>query len=64
MLSEALDETQKRHKINNLLTKWRRGGWIVNVGSDKGSRWMAAEKVAEKKEKNAEKKKKGAGKFR
>ena len=55
-LSEALDEQQKRNKINNLLTKWRRAGLIVNIGSDKGSRWVAAEKIAEKKEKAAEKK--------
>lgn len=55
-LSEALDERQKSNKINNLLTKWRRAGFIVNKGSDKGSRWVTAEKVAEKKEKVAEKK--------
>lgn len=55
-LSEALDEEQKYNKINNLLTKWRRGGYIFNKGSDKGSRWVIAENVAEKKEKVAEKK--------
>lgn len=55
-LSEALQEEQKVSKINNLLTKWRRAGWIVNLGSDKGSRWVLAEQVAEKKEQVAEKK--------
>lgn len=55
-LSEALNEEQKANKINNLLTKWRRAGLIVNLGSDKGSRWVSAEKNAEKKEKAAEKK--------
>jgi ATP-dependent DNA helicase RecG len=55
-LSEALDEVQKVNKINNLITKWRRAGQIINLGSDKGSRWVLAEKSAEKKEKAAEKK--------
>lgn len=55
-LSEALNQEQKVNKINNLLTKWRRAGVIVNLGSDKGSRWVSAEKSAEKKEKAAEKK--------
>jgi ATP-dependent DNA helicase RecG len=55
-LSEALDEGQKVNKINNLMTKWRRAGQIINLGSDKGSRWVLAEKSAEKKEKAAEKK--------
>jgi ATP-dependent DNA helicase RecG len=55
-LSEALQGEQKVSKINNLLTKWRRAGWIVNLGSDKGSRWVLAEQVAEKKEQVAEKK--------
>jgi ATP-dependent DNA helicase RecG len=55
-LSEALTDVQKVNKINNLLTKWRRAGLIVNMGSDKGSRWVSAEKKAEKKEKAAEKK--------
>jgi ATP-dependent DNA helicase RecG len=48
-LSDALNETQKLNKINNLLTKWRRSGRIVNTGSDKASRWVSAEKLAEKK---------------
>jgi ATP-dependent DNA helicase RecG len=48
-LSEALNEQQKSNKINNLITKWRRAGRIVNLGSDKGSRWASAEKIAEKK---------------
>lgn len=55
-LSEALSEKQKINKINNLITKWRRSGRIVNLGSDKASRWVAAEKIAEEKEKAAEKK--------
>ena len=45
-LSEALSETQKVSKINNLLTKMRRNGQIFNAGSDKTSLW----KIAEKKE--------------
>lgn len=44
-LSDALNEAQKSNKINNLLTKWRRAGWIVNIGSDKVSRWVSAEKT-------------------
>ena len=48
-LSDALDAPQKTNKINNLLTKWRRAGLIKNLGSDKGSRWVLAEKNAEKK---------------
>jgi ATP-dependent DNA helicase RecG len=44
-LSDALNEAQKSNKINNLLTKWRRAGWIVNIGSDKVSRWVSAEKM-------------------
>ena len=45
-LSEALTADQKITKINNLLTKMRRNGLIVNAGSDKVSLW----KIAEKKE--------------
>jgi ATP-dependent DNA helicase RecG len=55
-LSDALDDTQKTNKINNLLTKWRRAERIQNLGSDKGSRWVLSGPVAEKKEKAAEKK--------
>ncbi|MBU3679791.1 MAG: transcriptional regulator [Candidatus Kapabacteria bacterium] len=44
-LSDALNEAQKSNKINNLLTKWRRAGRIVNLGSDKVSRWVSAEKT-------------------
>ena len=55
-LSDALVITQKTNKINNLITKWRRAGRIQNLGSDKGSRWVLPEKIAEKKEKGAEKK--------
>jgi ATP-dependent DNA helicase RecG len=49
-LSELLSETQKTNKINNLLTKLRRKGLIVNVGVDSAPRWQFAEKFAEKKE--------------
>jgi hypothetical protein len=28
-----------------LLTIWRRAGWIVNIGSDKVSRWVSAEET-------------------
>ncbi len=55
-LSDALDAPQKASKINNLLTKWRRAGRIRNLGSDKGSRWVLVQEIAEKKEKAAEKK--------
>lgn len=44
VLSELLSENQKSNKINNLLTKWRRAGVIVNRGSDRVSRWTLAEK--------------------
>lgn len=49
-LSEALDSKQKTNKINNLLTKLRRNGVIVNQGSDRLPRWVLAENDAEKKE--------------
>lgn len=38
-LSEALTEAQKANKISYLLTKMRRGGQIVNTGSDKVPQW-------------------------
>ncbi len=43
-LSDALGYKQKIIKINNLLTKWRRNGLIVNNGSDRAPRWQLAEK--------------------
>jgi ATP-dependent DNA helicase RecG len=43
-LSDALSDEQKTNKINNLLTKLRRGGRIVNKGSDRSPRWWLAEK--------------------
>lgn len=43
-LSEALNDIQKTHKINNLLTKMRRAKQIINAGSDKASLWQIAEK--------------------
>ena len=43
-LSEVLTDEQKTNKINNLMTKMRRQGLIENLGSDKGSRWVLAEK--------------------
>jgi ATP-dependent DNA helicase RecG len=49
-LSEALDDQQKTNKINNLLTKLRRKGLIVNQGADSSPRWHLAEIIAEKKE--------------
>jgi len=49
-LSDALDETQKVNKINNLLTNLRRKGVIENRGVDSAPRWCLAEKNAEKKE--------------
>lgn len=42
-LSEALTEDQKINKINNLITKMRRHGTIVNQGSDRAPRWVLAE---------------------
>lgn len=38
-LSEALTEAQKANKISYLLTKMRRGGQIVNTGTDKSPHW-------------------------
>jgi ATP-dependent DNA helicase RecG len=49
-LSDALDHKQKSNKVNNLLTKLRRNGVIVNRGSRRVPCWMLAEKLAEKKE--------------
>lgn len=43
-LSEALSEKQKAIKISSLLTKLRRKGTIVNVGSDTASCWKLVEK--------------------
>lgn len=42
-LSEVLTEEQKTNKVNNLLTKMRRKGIIINAGSDKASLWKLAE---------------------
>ncbi|AGP31776.1 RNA-binding domain-containing protein [Corynebacterium terpenotabidum] len=39
VLSEALTPEQKANKISNLLTKLRRRGRIVNLGSRSNSRW-------------------------
>ena len=44
-LSDVLEEGQKIKKISNLLTKWRRNGLIVNIGSDRAPRWLLAEKT-------------------
>lgn len=44
VLGELLSDHGKTNKINNLLTKWRRSGVIVNLGSDRVSRWALAEK--------------------
>lgn len=38
----AEKSVEKTH--NNLLTKWRRAGVIVNRGSDRASHWTLAEK--------------------
>jgi ATP-dependent DNA helicase RecG len=43
-LSDALDEKQKINKIGNLLTKLKRRGVIINMGSDHVPRWVLAEK--------------------
>lgn len=43
-LSEALSEKQKAIKVSSLLTKLRRKGAIVNVGSDTASCWKLVEK--------------------
>lgn len=42
-LSDALDQTKKLNKVSNLLTKLRRKGSIVNMGSDRAPRWKVAE---------------------
>ncbi|MEM7072048.1 MAG: RNA-binding domain-containing protein [Pseudomonadota bacterium] len=39
-LSEHLNDNQKIQKINNLLTKWRRQGYIVNQGSTRHPKWI------------------------
>lgn len=38
-LSEALNDSQKRNKISNLLTKMKRSGLIQNTGSKSHPRW-------------------------
>ncbi len=38
-LSEALDDSQKRNKISNLLTKMKRSGLIQNTGTKSHSTW-------------------------
>ncbi|CDZ51197.1 RNA-binding domain-containing protein [Neorhizobium galegae] len=42
-LSEALDETQKTHKIGNLLSALRRKGRIRNFGSMAAPKWQLTE---------------------
>lgn len=46
-LSDALDSEQKAHKIANLLTKLRRRGTIVNMGSNKKPSWKLEDTNAE-----------------
>lgn len=41
-LSDALDDSQKRNKVMNLLTKMRRNGQIRNAGTRSQPRWMLA----------------------
>lgn len=41
-LSDALDDSQKRNKVMNLLTKLRSSGEIVNAGSRSKPRWLVA----------------------
>jgi ATP-dependent DNA helicase RecG len=43
-LSDSLTHDQKITKINNLLTKLRRRGVILNAGVDSAPRWQLAEK--------------------
>lgn len=43
ILSEALDDDQKRHKIANLLSNLRRAKKIKNFGSNKTPEWRLAE---------------------
>ena len=43
ILSEALDDEQKSHKIGNLLSNLRRSGKIKNHGSNKIPEWRLAE---------------------
>jgi len=42
-LSDALDEEQKQHKINNLITNMRRSGKIANKGTRRMPVWTIAE---------------------
>lgn len=42
-LSDGLNADQKKRKINNLITKWRRSGLIRNAGSRKASEWRLAD---------------------
>ncbi|MDN4172249.1 putative DNA binding domain-containing protein [Nocardioides sp. SOB77] len=41
-LSDALDDSQKRNKVMNLLTKMRRNAQIRNAGTRSKPRWMLA----------------------
>ena len=43
VFGESLSEEEKKNRINNLITKWRRAGIIVNHGSKKAPRWTLAE---------------------
>ncbi len=43
VFGESLSEEEKKNRINNLITKWRRAGIIVNYGSKKAPRWTLAE---------------------
>jgi len=48
-LSDALDDKQKSIKVSSLLTKLRRAGVIVNIGSDTAPSWQLAKRLAAKK---------------
>ncbi len=47
-LSDALDDKQKANKISSLLTKLRRQGVIVNMGSDTAPCWRKTERISKR----------------
>ena len=47
-LSDALDESKKKTKVGNILTKLRRAGQIRNAGSRGAPKWRLVEADAEK----------------
>ncbi len=51
---ETFSESEKRTRIGNLLTKWRRDGVIENIGSRTNPLWILTESMQKEKNKNVD----------